>query len=80
MLAPRRRKAVNYNEAKLHKKYVTDSESEATAVAAASEDSDDSNAEEGAQAKVMSLWLHAVCLQGVCDSCCNAHSCQHQNL
>ena len=52
MLAPRRRKAVNYNEAKLHRKYVTDSESEATAAEVGSDDPDDSNAEDGPQNKV----------------------------
>ena len=51
VLAPRRRKAVNYNEAKLHRKYVTDSESEAT-VAGAGSDPDDSAAEDGPQIKV----------------------------
>ncbi|KAL0045080.1 hypothetical protein WJX82_007731 [Trebouxia sp. C0006] len=51
VLAPRRRKAVNYNEAKLHRKYVTDSESEATAAEAGSDDPDDSNAEDGPQNK-----------------------------
>ena len=55
VLAPRRRKAVNYNEAKLHRKYVTDSESEATAAEAGSDadaDGDDSNAEDTSQPKV----------------------------
>ena len=51
VLAPRRRKAVNYNEAKLHRKYVTDSESEATAAEAGS-DPNDSAAEDGAETKV----------------------------
>ncbi|KAL3151223.1 hypothetical protein ABBQ38_013064 [Trebouxia sp. C0009 RCD-2024] len=53
VLAPRRRKAVNYNEAKLHRKYVTDSESEATAAEAGS-DPDDSAVEDGAETKVKS--------------------------
>ena len=53
VLAPRRRKAVNYNEAKLHRKYVTDSESEATAAKAGS-DIDDSALEDGAETKVRS--------------------------
>lgn len=52
VLAPRRRKAVNYNEAKLHRKYVTDSESEATAAEVGSDDPDNSNAEDGPQNKV----------------------------
>lgn len=56
VLAPRRRKAVNYNEAKLHRKYVTDSESEATAAEAGSEGADDSNTEDGPQNKV-NIWL-----------------------
>lgn len=51
VLAPRRRKAVNYNESKLHRKYVTDSESEATAAQAGS-DPDDSAVEGGAKSKV----------------------------
>ena len=56
VLAPRRRKAVNYNEAKLHRKYVTDSESEATA-AEARFDVDDSAPEDGAETKVDSQTL-----------------------
>lgn len=55
VLAPRRRKAVNYNEAKLHRKYVTDSESEATA-AEAGADPDDSAVEDGAETKVSIHW------------------------
>lgn len=55
VLAPRRRKAVNYNESKLHRKYVTDSESEATAAQAGS-DPDDSAVEDGAKSKVRA-WL-----------------------
>lgn len=55
VLAPRRRKAVNYNESKLHRKYVTDSESEATAAQAGS-DPDDSAVEDGAKSKVRT-WL-----------------------
>ena len=57
VLAPRRRKAVNYNESKLHRKYVTDSESEATAAEARS-DPDNSAAEDGAETKVRA-WLGA---------------------
>lgn len=57
VLAPRRRKPVNYNESKLHRKCVTDSESEATAVEARS-DPDDSAAEDGAETKVRA-WLGA---------------------
>ncbi len=65
VLAPRRRKAVNYNEAKLHRKYVTESESEATAAEAGSEgDPDDSTAEDGPQAKVcINMYTHDVLLQ-----------------
>ena len=51
VLAPRRRKAVNYNEAKLHRKYASASESEQTA-AKADTDGDSSEAEDGAEVKV----------------------------
>ena len=61
-MAPRRRKAVNYNEAKLHRKYVTDSESEATAARAGSDDPDDSTAEDGPQipkvGQILLLHMH----------------------
>ena len=51
VLAPRRRKAVNYNEAKLHRKYASASESEQTATKADT-DGDSSEAEDGAEVKV----------------------------
>ena len=57
MLAPRRRKAVNYNESKLHRKYASASESERTAAQAGS-DADSSDDENGAETKV---GAHACC-------------------
>lgn len=57
MLAPRRRKAVNYNESKLHRKYASASESERTAAPAAS-DADSSDGDDGAETKVSVSALH----------------------
>ena len=76
VLAPRRRKAVNYNEAKLHRKYVTDSESEATAAGAGSDDPDGSTAEDGPQIPKVAQILHTyICISltmcifcAVCDT------------
>jgi len=69
-LAPRRRKAVNYNEAKLHRKYVTDSETEATAAEAGSDDPDDSNVEDGPQNKVNSYVTDSI-LSWLAVTTCN---------
>lgn len=52
VLAPRRRKAVNYNESKLHRKYASASESEQTA-AKADTDAASSENEDGAEVKVL---------------------------
>ena len=52
VLAPRRRKAVNYNESKLHRKYASASESEQTA-AKADTDAAPSDNEDGAEVKVL---------------------------
>lgn len=51
ILAPRRRKAVNYNESKLHRKYASASESEQTAAKAESGASS-SEDENGADTRV----------------------------